>query len=388
MYKSHALHSPPTSEYPVMKVKSMIMAALGSIKDELAAIRRGSFSCRRVDLSSVEIAVLRSTDSSDSPSDVKYVHEILFITSNEPGSITILARRISGRLESASRDPVVALKTLLLLRGGDHYFEDDLRNLWSSGDLRIELSWISRDHPDPLLGFVLNYSRFLEERMEWLINQAGKLEPIKPVSSSGVLSYDEKTTESILYRLSKCQALTDRIVECLPVINSRSSHAMQSVMTVILRESFRVYESFSEGVEVVFSSYIDLKKHTKVLALDILRKACIQTSNLKEFYDKCRKCVVSKNLDYPSVRIITSDEISSLERFEPKESLTSEQERKAQICETSKNPFSLGLETKISTVWVEFDDDEGSESSSFSFDSLTVAKGESSKESWKSMDLL
>lgn len=291
MYKSHALHSPPTSEYPVMKVKSMIMAALGSIKDELAAIRRGSFSCRRVDLSSVEIAVLRSTDSSDSPSDVKYVHEILFITSNEPGSITILARRISGRLESASRDPVVALKTLLLLRGGDHYFEDDLRNLWSSGDLRIELSWISRDHPDPLLGFVLNYSRFLEERMEWLINQAGKLEPIKPAVS-------------ILYRLSKSQALFDQIVECLPVINSRSSHAMQLAMTVILRESFRVYESFSEGVEVVFSSLLDLEKHARVFALDILRKACIQTCSLRDFYDECERCVVSKSLDYPSVRII------------------------------------------------------------------------------------
>lgn len=46
------------------------------------------------------------------------------------------------------------------------------------------------------------------------------------------------------------------------------------------------------------------------------------------------------------------------------------------------------METKISMVWVEFDGDEGSESSSFSFDSLIAVEGESLKKSLKSIDLL
>ena len=381
-----------------MKVKGKVMAALGSIKDQ-AAIGRASIAGRSI-LSSIEIAILRSTDSSDTLPDDKFMGEILFLISNSPGSITFLARRISTRLESA-RDPVVALKTLLLLhrllRGGDRYFEQDLRNLWASADLRINLRWMSSDL-EPFFAFVLNYSQFLEERMDWLINQAGKLEPVRPLSSLGVLPYEEKAIESALYRMSKCQALLDRVMLCFPVSNSRSSHATQSAMNVVLKESFRVYESFCEGAEIVFSSSFGLKKHTRVLALDILRKACIQTSSLYEFYESCKKFVVGKSLDYPSVRIITAGEVSSMEQFEPKEptvtrikeeEIVKGQETGDQSCETSTNPFSQGLETKISTVWVEFDDDEeGSQSSSFSFDDLTSAEGESSKKMWKAMELL
>ncbi|ONK57796.1 uncharacterized protein A4U43_C09F4180 [Asparagus officinalis] len=380
-----------------MKVKSKVMETLGSIKDQVA-IGRASITSRNI-LSSIETAVLRSTDSSDSPLDDKYTSEILFLISNAPGSITYLARRISTRLES-NRDPLVALKTLLLLhrllRGGDRYFEQDLRNLWSSGDLRVELRWPS-SNLDPFSRFTLSYSRFLEERMGWLINQAGKLEPIRPLSCSTVSSYEEKAIESVLSKLSKCQELLHRIVNCLPAIKSRSSHAVQAVMNVVLRESFRVYESFCEGLEVVFSSFLDLKKHTRALALDILKKACDQTSTLYQFYESCKKRVVSKSLDYPSVRIVKPDEISSMEELETKElgiATSKERESKkketeAQISyESSTNLFSQGLETKISTVWVEFDDEDDSQRSSFSFDDLIAGEGESSKKTLKSMELL
>lgn len=358
----------------VMNVKSKVMAALGSIKDQ-AAIGRASIAGRNI-LSSIEIAVLRSTDSSDTSPDDKHMREIFFLVSNAPGSITFLARKLSTRLES-TRDPVVALKTLLLLhrllRGGDRYFEQDLRNLWSSGDLHIDVRWLASE-PDPFFTFIRNYSQFLAERMEWLINQAGKLEPVRPISGSGVLSYNEKAIESVLHRLSKCQALIDRIIDCQPISNSRSSHAMQSAMNVVLRESFRVYESSCEGIDVVFSSLCDLKKHTKASALDILRKSCTQTCNLHDFYEKCKKCVAGKSLGYPSVRIITSDEIPAMDHLETREESKDEeirgQQTGVQSCGSSISPFSLGLETKISMVWVEFSDEEDSERCSFSMEML------------------
>ncbi|KAG1331243.1 Clathrin assembly protein [Cocos nucifera] len=366
-----------------MKVKAKLLAALDSLKEHCTN-NRPMISNQKI-LSNIEVAIIRCTDHHDVPIDDKYVHEILFIVSNAPGSITFLARRMSTKLETA-RDPVVALKTLVLLhrllRGGDRYFEQDLRNLWASRDLRLDLSWCE-GASDGSHTFLLNYSSFLEERLGWIINQAGMLEPIRP-SHSNFQSYEEEAAELILHRLTKCQLFLDRVIGCLPVDISCMSRVTQSSINIILRESFRVYDSFCEGVQTVVSSFFDLKKSIRVLALGILRKACSQTPQLHEFYENCKRAIVGKNLDYPSVRIITEAQIASMEELLPtkhnktvsvafedarlmersrgEESMV--KESKVEKNEGSSTLFSQKLETKISTVWVEFGEEE---SSTFSF---------------------
>ncbi|XP_008808976.2 putative clathrin assembly protein At1g33340 [Phoenix dactylifera] len=368
-----------------MKVKGKLWEALGSLKDYYTN-NRAMISNQKI-LSDIEAAIIRCTSHHDVPIDEKYVHEILFIVSNAPGSITFLARRMSTKIET-TRDPVVALKTLVLLhrllRGGDRYFEQDLRNLWYSRDLRLDLSWCA-GAPDGSHTFLLDYSLFLEERLGWIINQAGMLEPIRP-SRSNFQSYEEEADELVLHRLLKGQLFLDRVMACLRVHNSRMNCTTQSALNIILRESFRVYESFCEGVETVLSSFFDLKKSMRVLALDILKKACSQTPQLHEFYDNCKRSIVGKNLDYPFVRIITAAQISSMEEFLPTEhnktaSVASEdtkltrriregesmvQEAKVEeMNEASSTLFSKKLETKISTVWVEFDEEDSQTSTFF-----------------------
>ncbi|XP_008782094.2 putative clathrin assembly protein At1g33340 [Phoenix dactylifera] len=362
-----------------MKVKDKLWAVLGSLRDHCTS-NRAVISNQKI-LSDIEAAIVRCTDHHDVPIDEKYVHEILFIVSNAPGSITFLARRMSMKLETA-RDPVEALKTLVLLhrllRGGDRYFEQDLRSSWSSRDLRLDLSWCA-GAPDFSHTFLLNYSLFLEERLGWIINQAGMLEPVRP-SRSSFQSYEEEAAESVLRRLMKCQVFLDRVMACLPVDISCMSRVTQSAVCIILRESFRVYDSFCEGVQIVVSSFFDLEESVRVLALDILKKACSQTPQLHEFYDNCKRAIVGKNLDYPSVRIITAAQISSMEEFLPAKhnktvsvafedaKLTGRsREEECAVQETKLPLFSQKLETKISTVWVEFDEEDSQASSTFSF---------------------
>nr|XP_010930468.1 putative clathrin assembly protein At1g33340 [Elaeis guineensis] len=368
-----------------MNEKRKLWAALGSLKDYYTT-NRAMISNQKI-LSNIEAAIVRCTNHHDVPIDEKYVHEILFIVSNAPGSITFLARRMSMKLETA-RDPVVALKTLVLLhrllRGGDRYFEQDLRNLWYSRDLHLDLSWRA-GAPDGSHTFLLNYSLFLEERLGWIINQAGVLEPIRP-SHSDFQSYEEEAADLLLHRLLKGQLLLDRVMDCLPVDISCMNCVTQSALSIILRESFRVYESFREGVETVVSSFFDLKRSIRVLAIDILKKACSQTPQLHEFYDKCKRSIVGRNLDYPSVRIISDAQISSMEEFlatkcnetasvaseDPKlmrriregESIVQEAKVKEKN-EASSTLFSQKLETKISTVWVEFDEEDSQTSNFF-----------------------
>ncbi|KAJ0972908.1 hypothetical protein J5N97_020867 [Dioscorea zingiberensis] len=334
-------------------------------------------------LSDIETAIVRGTDRSDTPVDDKFVHEILFLVSNSPGSITFLARRITRRLKTAT-DVILAFKTLLLLhrllRGGDRYFEQDLRNLWMSGELQMDLGWSSNDS-DRLSFFILNYSQFLKERMEWIINQSGKLEPVRP-SGLELQSCEENAIELVFHRLSKCQAFLDLTMECLPSKIWHSSRVTQVVMNIILRESFSVYVSFCDWIDTLLNSFSNLQKPQRVLALDVLKKACNQTPKLHEYYKSLRTSMVGKSLEFPSVRVFTVEEVSALEMMSSVMSGKQEaSEEQQQI-----SPFSCKLETKISTVWVEFDDENSQSSSLFSIggleDHLTSDQGESSTSSY------
>ncbi|XP_039133165.1 putative clathrin assembly protein At1g33340 [Dioscorea cayenensis subsp. rotundata] len=316
-----------------MKLKSKLKQALGSLM-EISGSSTDIFS-------GIDAAIARGTDRTDTPVDDKYVHEILFLVSNSPGSITFLARRITRRLETAT-DVILALKTLLLLhrllRGGDRYFEQDLRSLWYSGELRIDLGWSCNDC-NRLSSFIISYSELLKERVQWIINQSGKLEPVRPLGLE-IQSCEENAIELVLHRLSKCQAFLDLTMECLPSKIWHSSRVTQVAMNIILREFF--------GVCVLF---------------------------LDEYYKSLRTSMVGKSLDFPSVRVFTVEDVSAMDMA------SSEQ----------LSPFHCKLETKISTVWVEFDDDGDSQSSSlFSFggfedhlltsagDDLITDQGESS----------
>ncbi|WOL11239.1 hypothetical protein Cni_G20001 [Canna indica] len=360
-----------------MKVKkNKLFAVLSSLIDQVLAPRplRPTSMAAAADrgiLTDLEAAVARCTDKHDIPADEEHVHEILFLVSNAPGAITFLSRRLSARLD-ATHDPMVALKTLLLLhrllRGGDRYFEKDLHGMWSCGELRMGLSWCASAEKSHLHSFVLRYSSFLKERLGWIINQAGSLEPIR--------QNKEEAAELTLYRLHKCQTFLDRVMDCLPKYSSISSQVMQSSFSIVLRESIRVYDSFCDGMAIATSCYSELRKPMKILALDIFNKACAQTPSLHEFYENCKSSIVGKNLDYPFVRIITEAEVSSIEqaltttRDCPPSTSSEVQEDKLELDEASSILFSKRLETTISTVWVEFDEEEDSQTSSFSFRGL------------------
>ncbi|XP_078170789.1 ENTH/ANTH/VHS superfamily protein [Carex rostrata] len=349
-----------------MKVKSKIWSALGSFMDH-AMISKPSAADRAI-LTDIEAAIDRCTDLHDTAFDERYVHEILFLVSNAPGSITFLSRRISSRLES-TREPVRALKTLLLihrlLRGGDRHFEQDLRNLWSSQDLKLDPSWLL-DYSDEGYSLVRCYSSFLEERISWAISQSGNLEPVRtPFMELGLQSYNDEMVELLCFRLSKCQTLLYRVMDCFPLNSSLDSPVARSVIGIVLRESFRVYEGYTEGLDCLMQSpFENASKPLRSLVSEILKKSCIQTPQIQEFYQKCKRTHVGKALDYPFVKIVNPSHIPSVEnlvaskdQIQEKGEITTEE---IQIVENknSDNLFPGKLETTISTVWVEFDEED------------------------------
>ncbi|XP_040385015.1 putative clathrin assembly protein At1g33340 [Oryza brachyantha] len=413
-----------------MKVfKGKIWAALGSLMDHAAAATASgntkassAAAPDRALLADIEAAVERCTGGAGGGGgrgggggggggdhDDRHVHEILFLVSNAPGAITFLSRRITARLEAA-RAPAAALRSLLLvhrlLRAGDRYFEQDLRGLWASRDLRIDAP---RCSCSPLVSgaaageyvsagpaaatgtcsFLHGYSAYLEERMQWVINQAGNLEPARPrppppdrhhhhhddgdpprPRSSSSSSHD--AAEPLIFKLAMSQRLLDLAIQLLPDNNtSAASAAARSAFGIVLRESFKVYDAFKDGLDALLRSRAAgamASKASRASAHEILKKACAQTPELKEFYHKCKRSNVSKSLDYPVVRVVTS----AMELIMPP--VDEEADADDRCCGEEEAPggddddgvsaggapFATKLETTISTVWVEFDDgDDG-----------------------------
>uniref|UniRef100_A0A0E0F456 ENTH domain-containing protein n=1 Tax=Oryza meridionalis TaxID=40149 RepID=A0A0E0F456_9ORYZ len=384
-----------------MKVfKGKIWAALGSLMDHSNG--KGSSAATptaaaapvpdRALLADIEAAVERCTGGGGGGGgdDERHVHEILFLVSNAPGAITFLSRRITARLEAARAPPAAALRSLLLvhrlLRAGDRYFEQDLRGLWASRDLRIDAPRCSCS-PHAAAGeyatatgtcsFLHGYSAYLEERMQWAINQAGNLEPARPRPPPDHDGDDHAAAAAaeapLVFKLAMSQRLLDLAIQLLPDNNtSATSAAARSAFGIVLRESFKVYDAFKDGLDALLRSLAAAAAaggkapRASSSAHEILKKARAQTPELKEFYHKCKKSsnVSSKSLDYPVVRVVTS----AMELIMPPVTDDEDDDGAAAAKEAAvaaaqeasqPQPFATKLETTISTVWVEFDDGDG-----------------------------
>ncbi|CAL4988881.1 unnamed protein product [Urochloa decumbens] len=376
-----------------MKVfKGKIWAAIGSLMDHTSTTKPTTSSSSaaaapdRALLAAIESAVDRCTTGAD---DDRHVHEILFLVSNAPGAITFLSRRITARLESA-RSPAAALRSLLLvhrlLRAGDRYFEQDLRSLWSSCDLRLHAPLSSSSAAGAVAtgacAFVHGYSAYLEERMLWVINQAGNLEPAprRPASGGG-------EGEALVLKLGMCQRLLELAMQLLPDNNTASGcAAARAAFGIVLRESFKVYAAFAEGLDAMtlllrrprssLAGAGRLSKQVRVSAHEILKKACAQTQDLREFYHKCKGSSASnKSLEYPIVRVVTPAQAAAVEMEvslplpipEEEEGGEEEEAAKVKAAETSgdgsgdgdsPSAFARKMETTISDVWVEFEEED------------------------------
>ncbi|XXG72201.1 hypothetical protein AAC387_Pa07g1350 [Persea americana] len=370
-----------------MDARTKLRLALGSVKDHAtigkAMVFRHDLFC------AIDIAVVRATAHNNAPVDEQFVREILSLVSKSPRAVTFLTRRISHGLHK-TQDRIVALKTLLLvhrlLRGGARDFEQELLKTYLYGNFPLNLHLFPKNSGDSI-AFLHNYAAFLVERMRWVINQEGKLEPVLSHGSEFQF-YEKKSKGTIFFRLPKCQAFLDRVMDCFPIDMTWVDFITRVALINILRESFQVYRSLSEGITALVDCFFDHKEPQRAMALEIYRRASSQSYKLSAFLENCKRIIGSISLEYPSIRIITMDCVSAMEESmscsqtvgswpisTDHPSILDVKKPSKQVTYTSReanigeevmeepvgvlvSPFPCKLETKISREWVEFDKEE------------------------------
>ncbi|CAL0328670.1 unnamed protein product [Lupinus luteus] len=158
-------------------------------------------------------------------------------------------------------------------------------------------------------------------------------------------------------------------------------------------------ERISHGIAALVNMIFDLTASARGLACEILKKSSPQSQKLHDLYESCKKMVENKNLEYPFVQIFGMDHIMALDQFgSPQNQLAAshvslssrksisgphptldhfkistevelavaakEGKRNEEKNDINLSPslFSWTLETKISNVWVVFEDEAPNES--------------------------
>ncbi|CAI0628297.1 unnamed protein product [Linum tenue] len=252
----------------------------------------------------------------------------------------------------------------------------------ASGHLQLAAPWFAKNPSDHSVYFLHKYSAYLEERIGWVINQAGKLEPLVMNQGLEFGSYDEKSVDLVFRRLPKCQAFMDRVLEsCCPFAHLPCFNTLyRAAMTSTLKESFQVYATYCECVAALMNMFFDLTAGARALACRILRRASMQSGVLQLMYDTCEKVIGNKNLEYPVVQIMTLEHVAALEQVDLEAGSSSpppvlgggvkdvggeEEDDGDGDLEVGDSSGDFGalfswkssLETKISTVWVVFEDE-------------------------------
>ncbi|XP_010555619.1 PREDICTED: putative clathrin assembly protein At1g33340 [Tarenaya hassleriana] len=175
-------------------------------------------------------------------------------------------------------------------------------------NLQLGRFWFMKN-TDPFSVFLQSYAGFLKERSGWVLNQSDHMfEPVVDRSEPDL-------EPAVLHTLTKCQGFMEKVLACAPVNVKPIDNLVLAALRTVLEESFKIYETYTNGLKNLFVTFFDLPMPEKARACRILRVTSQQCQDLRGFYEKCRESAVDESLDYPSVEVLDLECVTSLEEF-------------------------------------------------------------------------
>ncbi|KAK8930642.1 Clathrin coat assembly protein AP180 [Platanthera zijinensis] len=263
--------------------------------------------------SDIHVAVLRATSHDPSPADAQAVAEFLLLASSKPDpAVRSLSRRLSR-----TGNWVVAVKCLSLISHGIADAGSDFRREAIADTPRqhrrlLDLSEF-RDSsglssPWDFTAFVRTFALYLDARLEAFAT--GKL--IRRPRRSPVSGLKPPV---LVNRIGHWQRLLDRAMGTRPTGEARGHRLVRSVFHSVVRETFELYRDITDGISFLLDNFFHLPTNLCLEAFQASKVAARQFEELEEFYAGCKKMVIGRPSEYPSVRKISVSLLETLEGF-------------------------------------------------------------------------
>jgi hypothetical protein len=169
-------------------------------------------------------------------------------------------------------------------------------------------------------GWVRTYALFLEERLECFRVlkydiEAERLPKVSPGQEKGYSKTRDLDGEKLLEQLPALQQLLHRLIGCKPEGAAKHNHIIQYALSLVLKESFKVYCAINEGIINLVEKFFEMPRHEAIKALEIYKRAGLQAGNLSAFYEVCKGLELARNFQFPVLREPPQSFLTTMEEY-------------------------------------------------------------------------
>ncbi|KAL6496376.1 hypothetical protein OROGR_029634 [Orobanche gracilis] len=272
----------------------------------------------------LDIAIVKATNHVEHPPKERHVRKIFSAVaiSRPRADVGYCIHALSKRL-AKTRSWIVAIKTLIvfhrILREGDPSFREELMHIARRGNM-FEISNFKDDSSSlawDCSAWIRTYAFYLEERLECFGNLNYDIESDRGTKSA--FKEQRKTLvpngENLLDSLPALQQLLYRLVCCQPEGAARHNFVVQYALSLVVKESFKLYCSINDGIINLVDMFFEMPKHDAVKALEIYKKAGRQADHLADFYDFCKTLDLAQTFQFPTLRQPPPSFLATMEEY-------------------------------------------------------------------------
>ena len=280
-------------------------------------------------LQDIDIALIKATTSrSHVVPKEKHVIRLKSIISTSRLNASYVAGGLLKRLQSA-QDWLTALKSLIvvhrLIRETDAAaFMEELLRAGDSGargrggrvlavDNFMDTSTMEGrfDYSE----WVRAYGKYLNESLEVFSAVAWHVDLEGAGKASKLRSLDPK---DLLQQMPYLQRLQRRLVDCLPRGQAAQDDVVLLSLSMVMRESFKLYKALSEGVINLADCFFTMNYLDAVKGLEVYREALDSGETLATYYSSLQSMPAVRavnELELPTLSQPPADFIEEMERY-------------------------------------------------------------------------
>ncbi|KAE8677857.1 putative clathrin assembly protein [Hibiscus syriacus] len=220
-----------------------------------------------------------------------------------------------------------------LLAEGDPAYEQEFFFSTRRGTRILNLSDFrdaTRNDSWDFSAFVRAYALYLDERLEYKIQDRREAKPYKTTSTkdeereeetndkenaSKTSHFRDMKTEQIFTTLQHLQQLLERFLACRPTGAAKCHRVVTVALYQIVEESFQLYYDITEILKIYIDRFTELDIAESINAYDIFCRQGKQLDELDNFYSWCKTAGIGQTSAYPEIEKITQKKLHLIDEL-------------------------------------------------------------------------